>query len=53
MAKKGWAAGLYPPCDKIECKWNMGNKNKAGYEYLNNTCYLRSDEEKPCDKNKD
>ncbi len=33
----------YPKCFNINCTWNMGNKYKIGYEYLNNSCYHNSD----------
>ncbi len=36
---------MYPKCNSNKCKWNMGNKHRKGYDYLDNTCYLDN-----CDK---
>ena len=33
----------YPKCFNTKCSWNMGNKYKIGYEYLNYSCYHNSD----------
>jgi len=39
----------FSECHNKQCMWNMGDKKKGGYEYLNNTCYKNTDPINPCE----